>query len=370
MALSNASKPPVTARPSNWSNVGLCTLKYDATWRKSVRVFSKAPFLSIARASAYSPTLAKVCALFNSSSATFKRVCTAPPSIWSLVCFFCRAAKTASFAARAGKGDPTMTPETMMDDAQVPTKWKHADRRVVRVPSSPAAARAGTRAIGARSAVLELFSSSFARARVRGSARNERPSFGRRVGADRGRRGDGLRRIRATRPLAGGHAAAWRRLVGVNVNIAEVSASRTSGGPRARLWRRRRRTRRLVDGRGDVSLGRHRLCRNFRDFLLLGGRRSEHSARARRSDAGDASQHGSRIREPRRERGARAVPRVRGARRERLEAGARGMSSRDRGCARRRLLVAVHPGNARPAVDVAVATPVARDALFRARRRS
>jgi hypothetical protein len=113
-----------------------------------------------------------------------------------------------------------MTPETMMDDAQVPTKWKHADRRVVRVPSSPAAARAGTRAIGARSAVLELCSSSFARARVRGSARNERPSFGRRVGADRGRRGDGLRRIRATRPLAGGHAAAWRRLVGVNVNIA------------------------------------------------------------------------------------------------------------------------------------------------------
>ena len=251
----------------------------------------------------------------------------------------------------------------------MPTSPKHADLRVVRVPSSPAAARAGTRAIGARSAVLELCSSSFARARV-ATARIERFSFGWRAGADRGRRGDGLRRIRATRPLAGGHAAAWRRLVGVNVNIAEVSASRTSGGPRARLWRRRRRTRRLVDGRGDVSLGRHRLCRNFRDFLLLGGRRSEHSARARRSDAGDASQHGSRIREPRRERGARAVPRVRGARRECLEAGARGMSSRDRGCARRRLLVAVHPGNARPAVDVAVATPVARDALFRARRRS
>jgi hypothetical protein len=73
-----------------------------------------------------------------------------------------------------------MTPETMMDDAHVPTSPKHADLRVVRVPSSPAAARAGTRAIGARSAVLELCSSSFARARVE-TARNERPSFGRRV---------------------------------------------------------------------------------------------------------------------------------------------------------------------------------------------
>ena len=138
-----------------------------------------------------------------------------------------------------------------------------------------------------------------------------------------------------------------------------VGASRTSGGPRARLWRRRDRTRHLVDGR-DVFLGRHRARARWRGKFSAGRRRrSTHSASARRSDAGGASQHAAWIREPGRARGARAVPRVRGARGECGEASARRMS-RDR----LRFLVAVHP----PAVDFAVATPV-RDVL-RGRRQS
>ena len=264
MALSNASKEPVTAKPSNCANVGLCTRRYDATVLKSVRTFSNAPFLNSARASAYSPTLAKVCALRNSSSARFNRVCTAPPSISSLLCFFRRAARTASLAARAGDGDPTRTPETTeTTDEDTPTSPKHADLRVVRARASPAVFVRARASLASRSAVLALCSSSFARARA-ATARNERPSRRWRGRADRGRRGEG--RHRATRPLAGGHAAAWRRLVGVSVNIA--SGRRGPRGDRARACGGGGAERGASStGAGDVSLGRHRLTKFSRRSL-------------------------------------------------------------------------------------------------------